>query len=353
MPRSKSPVVSRRHALRLGLGASIAAHFSLSGVSAAESANNAGPHLSVYPQTLRLGVPPPNIKPRSAWAGQSPDSDYLAPVGPIPDEPDVVFLLVHHTASPNDYRSDEVPGLLRGFFEFHTGPEKGWPDVAYNFFVDRFGEIWEGRDGSIERAVAGDATGGSQGFAQLCSLIGNQAEEPITAPQRASLVHLLAWLADRHQIDTTPGSTAVFESRGSNLWPAGSQVTTGTIAGHRDMSQTTCPGDYVYGLLGREIPMEVTALRQLSSTQPPSSANPTPPAVSGLSPRSTVQPQPGVAPTATSDPNLANNEQAGLASPGTSDDEVVWPLAFAGAIATAAAATIAYITNRKSSDTKG
>ena len=195
----------------------------------------------------------PTIRPRDDWGGDLPAT------GPITTESDVRFLLVHHTASPNDYGPDEVIDQIRGFYRFHTGPEKGWPDVAYNFFVDRFGGIWEARAGSAAGPIRGDATGGSQGHAILCSLIGNHHVEPITDDAQASLVSLLAWLAVRYDVDPTPGTTTDFVSRGSSRWPAGVAVTARTISGHRDMSDTTCPGDAFYPLLGDVVPAAVTA----------------------------------------------------------------------------------------------
>ncbi len=198
----------------------------------------------------------PEIKPRSTWAARRPPTGLLEP------EDDVRFLLVHHTASTNDYGPDEVIEQIRDFYDFHVGPERGWFDLAYNFLVDRFGGIWEAREGSLAEPIQGDATGGSQGFAQLASLIGNHAEAPPTAEAVDSLTRLLAWLAHRHRVDTTPGATVVFTSRGSNRWPAGAEITSATISGHRDMSRTTCPGDSVYELLDRSIPDEIERLRQ-------------------------------------------------------------------------------------------
>ena len=55
------------------------------------------------------------------------------------------------------------------------------------------------------------------------------------------MVALLAALADRYAIPTAPGTTTTFVSRGSNRWPAGTEVTAATISGHRDMSQTQLP----------------------------------------------------------------------------------------------------------------
>jgi hypothetical protein len=191
----------------------------------------------------------------------------------------VRFLLVHHTAGPNDYAPADVPGTLRGIYRFHTGPDKGWPDVAYNFFVDRFGGVWEGRTGSIGAPIKGDATGGSQGFALLCCFLGTHTVDAPTAEAQAAMVSLLAWLADAYGIDTTPGATASFVSRGSSNHSAGAAVITPTIAGHRAMSATTCPGDAAYALVQDAFPVLVTAAR-VGSAHGAASSAPVPPSPS-------------------------------------------------------------------------
>ncbi len=179
------------------------------------------------------------IFPRAAWGAD------LAPVGPIkPEEPR--FLLVHHTQSPNVYPAGGARTVLRSVYEFHTGPEKRWPDVCYQFFIDHDGGIWEGRAGALDGPVMADATAGSQGWAQLVCLIGDFTSVQPTAAARNALVRLLAWLAERYSIDTATGATATFVSRGSNKWAAGASVTTPTIAGHRDMTYTECPGKAFY-----------------------------------------------------------------------------------------------------------
>jgi hypothetical protein len=202
------------------------------------------------------------VRPRADWA------QGMEPTGPMEQEQpgDVLFLLVHHTASVNGYGPDDVAGQIRGFYSLHTGSARNWPDVAYNFFVDRFGVIWEGRAGSLVGPVKPDATGGSQGFAQLCCFIGDHQVEPPTPEARSSMTALLAALANVYAIDTTPGATTSFLSRGSNKWPAGKTVTTATIAGHRDMSLTACPGDAAYALVRDAFPADVTALLAARST---------------------------------------------------------------------------------------
>lgn len=96
----------------------------------------------------------------------------------------------------------------------------------------------------------------------MATLIGNHVEAAPTAEAVDSLTRLLAWMAHRYRIDTTPGATVVFESRGSNRWPLGFEVTATTISGHRDMANTACPGDSVYQLLDRSMPEEIERLRR-------------------------------------------------------------------------------------------
>jgi hypothetical protein len=181
----------------------------------------------------------------------------------------VRFLLVHHGAIPNTYAPGEVTGLLRSAFLYQTGAPKRWPDVSYNFYVDRFGGVWEGRTGSLAGPVMADATGGSQGFAQLVCLLGDFMVQSPTPEMTSALVALLAFLADRHGLDVDPAATVTFTSRGSERWPAGSVVNARPISGHRDMSYTYCPGDVVYRMLAADVPMRVAALRATATAADP------------------------------------------------------------------------------------
>ena len=84
---------------------------------------------------------------------------------------------------------------------------------------------------------------------QLACFIGNLDVQAPTAAARESMDRVLAYLADRHAVDITPGATTDFVSRGSNRYPPGVEVHTKTVAGHRDMSATTCPGAFAYAMV--------------------------------------------------------------------------------------------------------
>jgi hypothetical protein len=171
--------------------------------------------------------------------------------------------------------------------------------VAYNFFVDRFGRVWEGRAGSVDGPVIGDATGGNQGFSQLVCLIGNFVADPPTPEAVEALTGVLAWLGRREGVDVTPGAMASFTSRGSNRWPAGATVETTTIAGHRDMSQTACPGDAAYALVRGDLPALVAQRAGTTSpaTAPPTTAPPTTAPPATADPTTTAPPAPATART--------------------------------------------------------
>lgn len=200
------------------------------------------------------------IFPRSAWATKDQTAGLIKP------EPQVRFLLVHHTAGVTNYKIEQVPNQIRQVYGFHTSKAKGWPDVCYNFFVDRFGQVWEGRQGSLNSAVMADATGGSQGFAQLVCLLGNFDESEPTSAMMESCAATLAWLATKYRITVDQSKLVSFTSRGSNRWKVGTIVRARPISGHRDMSATVCPGKFVYPLLENWLPKRVAELQKYQAS---------------------------------------------------------------------------------------
>ncbi len=144
---------------------------------------------------------------------------------------------VHHTVNANNYTRAQVPSIIRGIYAYHT-QSRGWSDVGYNFLVDRFGRIWEGRYGGVGRPVVGAHTLGYNDYSFAMSAIGNfETARPGNAMLNA-YARLFAWKLNLHGIRAGDMKQKV----GGRTFPA--------VNGHRDAGQTACPGRYLYAKIG-------------------------------------------------------------------------------------------------------
>jgi N-acetylmuramoyl-L-alanine amidase len=155
--------------------------------------------------------------------------------------------IVHHTAGAAPSSPAQSAAIVRGVYTYHVR-SNGWNDVGYNFLVDRFGQVFEGRYGGIERNVVGaHAQGfntGSVGIALLGSFGG---VAPTTAAKNA-LSQLISWRMDVAHVD--PASMASFVSGGNPKYRPGTPLWLRAVSGHRDTGFTSCPGGRLYGQLG-------------------------------------------------------------------------------------------------------
>lgn len=240
----------RRFVTALGAVTSAAIFSSRTRASAWASPTTSNADVVAAKTTLRTIEVSPGLRivSREVWGGD------IAPRRTLRTESDVKFLLVHHTAGPSSYSKQQVPQMLRNIVLFHQSETKRWPDTCYNFFVDQFGGVWEGRTGSLESPIRADATGGSQGFAQLVCLVGNFEDDVPSEEMVDALANLLGWLAHRYNIELRQSKRVTFTSRGSNKYPRGAIVRARPISGHRDVSHTACPGKNAYPLLQKTVP---------------------------------------------------------------------------------------------------
>ncbi len=144
---------------------------------------------------------------------------------------------VHHTVNANSYTKDEVPAMLRSIYAYHTR-SRGWSDVGYNYLVDRFGRIWEGRAGGVDRPVVGAHTLGYNENSFAMSAIGNFEQVRPSEAVVQAYGALFAWKLSLHGVDAASGSQKV----GNRSFPA--------VNGHRDAGSTACPGAFLYQRLG-------------------------------------------------------------------------------------------------------
>jgi hypothetical protein len=183
----------------------------------------------------------PQIVPRVGW-GADESLRRKAPRY----APSVHFAVVHHTAGTNSYTPAQSAAIVRGIALYHVRGN-GWNDIGYNFLVDRYGQIFEGRYGGIAHNVIGAHAEGFNTGSTGVAVIGNfSAHAPPPAARRA-LVKLLAWRLDVAHDD--PLSMLTWSSGGNPRFPTGSPVFLRTISGHRDTGFTDCPGTALYRLL--------------------------------------------------------------------------------------------------------
>jgi len=158
----------------------------------------------------------------------------------------VHFAIVHHTAGSNSYSKAQSAAIVRAIELYHV-KGNGWNDIGYNFLVDKYGQIFEGRYGGITRPVIGAHAQGFNTGSVGVAVIGDYSSTAITPAARAALVSLLAWRLDLVHVD--PLSSLVRISSGNPRYRAGAAVTLRAVSGHRDVYPTSCPGASLYAQL--------------------------------------------------------------------------------------------------------
>jgi hypothetical protein len=175
---------------------------------------------------------------------------------------------IHHTVNSNNYTRAQVPALLRGIYAYHT-QSRGWRDIGYNYLVDRFGRIWEGRWGGVSRAGVGAHTLGYNEVSFAMSAIGNFDIAKPPPAVVAAYTKLFAW------------KLAIYNIRANNPRVLVKGRYLHAINGHRDVGQTACPGRYLYARLAyvrnRARDIQIAAQRNAPAT-PSAPSTPSAPA---------------------------------------------------------------------------
>jgi hypothetical protein len=159
----------------------------------------------------------------------------------------IQLAIVHHTAGSNSYTASQSAAIVRGIELYHV-QGNGWNDIGYNFLIDKYGQVFEGRYGGVDKNVIGAHAEGFNTGSVGVALIGTYQTTVPTTAEKTALVNLLAWRLDLAHVD--PLSTLTFTSGGDARFPAGTPVFVRAVSGHRDTGFTTCPGAVLYGQLG-------------------------------------------------------------------------------------------------------
>ena len=197
---------------------------------------------SFVPYRVTAAAEAPPIVTRLAWGANESIRR-----GPPSYAPEVRLAIVHHTAGRNDYSRSEAPAIVRAIQLYHV-QGNGWNDIGYNFLVDRFGTIYEGRFGGADRNVVGAHAQGFNTGSVGIALLGTYGSTRPSAAAQEAIALLLAWRLDLAHVD--PAGSLTFVSGGSERFPPGVSVPLRAVSGHRDTGSTECPGAELYGRLG-------------------------------------------------------------------------------------------------------
>ena len=217
-------------------------------------ASDADASVSAQPMSADgAAVTQPAIVTRAQWGADESLRNGFAGYGET-----IKAGFVHHTTGASDYTSAEVPGMIRAIYAYHT-QTLGWSDIGYNFLVDRFGRLHEGRWGGMDLPVIGAHTGGFNTNTLGVAALGDHETSPVPAAVMTGFGQLLGWKLGLHGADPYGRVTLTSGGGDSNRYPAGQTVEFNVISGHRDASYTLCPGQYLYPRLS-EIRSEAAAV---------------------------------------------------------------------------------------------
>ena len=183
-------------------------------------------------------------------------------------------VVVHHTAGTNSYSAGQSASIVRGIYYYHA-VTLDWGDIGYNFLVDKFGTVFEGRSGSVaapagKMSIGAHARGVNTGTMGI-SMMGDYSAVSPSDAQLSSVGKMAGWFLKRAGISDVTGWA------GLHVWTteryqAGSTISMPRILGHRDVGYTTCPGNVGYSKLDtiRAIAKAQGAAPQGASSSAPS-----------------------------------------------------------------------------------
>lgn len=184
----------------------------------------------------------PTIISRAAWGAderiRSCDPSYAATTKGA---------VLHHTAGTNSYTASQSASLVRGIYAYHA-KSLGWCDIGYNALVDKYGQIFEGRFGGLDRPVIGAHTLGFNINTFGVSVLGTYTTTIPSAAATNAVTSIMAWRLGTFYVDAR-GTTQLVSGDSGSRYKKGTVVTLPVITGHRDTVSTSCPGTQLWNRL--------------------------------------------------------------------------------------------------------
>jgi len=180
--------------------------------------------LSTRGATVKRKLPPVDLSflddkvdvvPRAKWAKTVPRPWRLREAGTFDR------LTIHHTGSLVEPETSEerVASIIEGVLVGHRNRNYG--DIGYHFIVDFAGRAWEGRSLAYEGAHTAGHNEGNIGV----MLLGNFEEQAPGRDQLKAMQSLVTALREQYRVKRH------------------------RVYGHRDLSQSLCPGRQLYDVI--------------------------------------------------------------------------------------------------------
>jgi hypothetical protein len=175
----------------------------------------------------------PKIILRKDWGAKKPTKCSFGTYGP-----NTQGAIIHHTVGSNDYSKNESAKIVRATQAYHMN-SRDWCDIGYNFLVDKYGQIFEGRSGGIDKPVWAAHSGNKAVNSRTVgvSLMGTFTKTAPSTDMKEATAQLVAW---RFKLAKLPAK-GTYKIDGLKL---------NRIAGHRNVISTECPGAKAYEWLG-------------------------------------------------------------------------------------------------------
>jgi hypothetical protein len=205
------------------------------------------------------GPAAPKYVTRAQWGADESKASWRPETTPT-----VRAVTIHHTSESNDYSPAESPAVVRAIFAYHT-EKQGWGDIGYNALVDKYGTIFEGRAGGMDKAVVAAHAGGFNRETWGIAMMGNYSTLPPSAATMNSVAALAAWKLGGLYRDPGEQVRLTSSGGGTSRFPKGQTTTVPALFAHRDVGNTACPGDIAYAQMA-PLRAKVKALIDESAT---------------------------------------------------------------------------------------
>ena len=202
-------------------------------------------------------INPTRILTRQDWAA---DERLMQWIPRYPQK--VQKAVVHHTVT-DDGGNGQVASTIRAIYYYHA-VTRGWGDIGYSYLVDKYGNVWTGRQGG-DNTEGGHAYGWNRGSIGIAA-IGTYSVTPPPPAMVASIANIIAEKFTQFGVQPYGADPFVHQEQAPDGTWVNITSNPPNVQGHRDCNyiesqtggQTACPGNALYA--------QLPTIRQMAQT---------------------------------------------------------------------------------------